>query len=114
MELDRQLFIRHAKGVSPTQVGKTFFPAAVKVLNEIDMMQGLFDESPPLVPLRIALMPFLWGERVGVIINELILSLPELDLTVVDWNEEADVWIRQSYPLPLTLAQVLPEVGLAG
>ena len=92
-ELDKQLFIRHAKGASPTQAGKTFYPAAVKVLNEIRTMQGLFHESNPLVPLRIALMPFLSGERVGLIINELIISLPGLDLTVVDWNEEADARI---------------------
>jgi DNA-binding transcriptional LysR family regulator len=92
-ELDRQLFIRHAKGASPTQAGKTFYPAAVKVLNEINTMQVLFHKCPPHVPLRIALMPFLSGERVGLIINELIISLPELDLTVVDWNEEADARI---------------------
>lgn len=82
-ELDRQLFIRHAKGASPTQAGKTFYPAAVKVLNEINTMQVLFHKCPPHVPLRIALMPFLSGERVGLIINELIISLPELDLTQV-------------------------------
>jgi len=93
MELDRQLFIRHAKGASPTQAGKTFYPAAVKVLNEIRVMQGLFHDCPTPVPLRIALMPFLSGERVGLIINELIISLPELDLTVVDWNEDADARI---------------------
>lgn len=92
-ELDRQLFIRHAKGASPTQAGKTFYPAAVKVLGDINMMRGLFHECQSLVPLRIALMPFLSGERVGLIINELIISLPELDLTVVDWNEEADARI---------------------
>ena len=92
-ELSRQLFIRHAKGASPTQAGKTFYPSAVKVLNEINTMQGLFHDCPALLPLRISLMPFLSGERVGVIINELITTLPELDLTVVDWNEEADARI---------------------
>lgn len=92
-ELDKQLFIRHAKGASPTMAGKTLYPSAVKVLNEINTMQGLFQYSPPLVPLRIALMPFLSGERVGMVINELIMSLPDLDLTVVDWNEDADARI---------------------
>jgi len=92
-ELDKQLFIRHAKGASPTQAGKTLYPSAVKVLNEINTMQGLFHDSSPLVPLRIALMPFLSGERIGMVINELITSLPELDLTVVDWNEDADARI---------------------
>lgn len=93
MELGKQLFIRHAKGASPTQAGKTFYPAAARVINEFITMQGLFQECPPLDPLRVALMPFLSGERVGKIINELILSMPELDLTVVGWNEEADARI---------------------
>lgn len=91
-ELDKQLFIRHAKGASPTQAGKQFYPGAVKVINEMSMLQGLFDECQPLVPLRIALMPFLSGERVGLIINELIISLPELDLTVVDRNVKGCFW----------------------
>jgi hypothetical protein len=56
-------------------------------------MQELFHDCPPLLSLRIALMPFLSGERVGMIVNELITSLPELDLTVVDWNEDADARI---------------------
>jgi len=60
------LFIRHAKGASPTQAGKTFYPSAVKVLNEINTMQGLFHDCPTLLPLRIALMPFLSGERIGL------------------------------------------------
>ena len=92
-ELDKKLFIRHAKGASPTQAGKALYPSAVKVLNEINTMQGMFHGSSPLVPLRIALMPFLSGERIGMVINELITSLPELDLTVVDWNEDADARI---------------------
>ncbi len=78
---------------SPTHAGKIFYPAAVKVLNEINSMHQLFYDCPPLIPLRIALMPFLSGVRVGLIINELIISLPELDLTVVDWNEESDARI---------------------
>ncbi len=92
-ELDRQLFIRHAKGVSPTQMGKELYPSALKVINEIQAMQGLFDIPPALIHLRLALMPFLSGERVGLIIKALITSLPKLNLTVVDWNEEADARI---------------------
>ena len=92
-ELDRQLFIRHAKGVSPTQMGKELYPSALKVINEIQAMQGLFDIPPALIHLRLALMPFLSGERVGLIIKALITYLPKLNLTVVDWNEEADARI---------------------
>ena len=92
-ELDCQLFIRHSKGVSPTQDGKSLYPYAIKVLGDIQTMQGLFQEKIPLLPLKIGLMPFLSGERIGRIIKELLDTIPGLDLTIIDWNEEADARI---------------------
>jgi DNA-binding transcriptional LysR family regulator len=38
-------------------------------------------------------MPFLSGERIGKFIKELLNSIEGLDLTIVDWNEEADARI---------------------
>ena len=95
-ELDCQLFIRHSKGVSPTQDGKSLYPYAIKVMGDIQTMQGLFQEKIPLLPLKIGLMPFLSGERIGRIIKELLDTIPGLDLTIIDWNEEADARIVSS------------------
>lgn len=95
-ELDCQLFIRHSKGVSPTQDGKVLYPHAIKVLGDIQSMQGLFHEKKPLLPFKIGLMPFLSGELIGRIIKAWLDSIPELDLTIIDWNEEADARIVSS------------------
>lgn len=97
-ELERQLFIRHSKGVSPTRAGKTFYPYASKVINDVQNMQDLFkeDEQTPTVPLRLALMPFLSGEYIGLIIKELLNSVQGLDLSVVDINKDADARIISS------------------
>lgn len=95
-ELDCQLFIRHSKGVSPTQDGKILYPYALKVMGDIQGMQRLFHEKKPLLPLKIGLMPFLSGERIGRIIKKWLDTIPELDLTVVDWNDEADARIVSS------------------
>lgn len=95
-ELDRQLFIRHSKGVSPTHAGKRLYPYALKVLNDVQTVQNLFQEQTQVIPLKIALMPFLSGERVGRIIKELLDTIQNLDLTIVDWNEEADARIVSS------------------
>jgi len=92
-ELDRQLFIRHARGVSPTQAGKELYPYAQKVMSDIQNLQNLFAEKSPSLPLRIGLMPFLSGVLVGTIIKELLEKVPGLDLTVVDWNENSDARI---------------------
>ena len=95
-ELDCQLFIRHSKGVSPTQDGKTFYPHAIKVMGNIQAMQRLFQKKVPLLPLKIGLMPFLSGERIGRIIKGWLEDIQGLDLTIVNWNEEADARIVSS------------------
>ncbi len=95
-ELERELFIRHSKGVSPTQSGKKFYPYAIKVTADIQSMQKMFQEHLPQVSLKIAIMPFLSGDRVGRIIKQLLETIEDLDLTIVDWNEKADTRIVSS------------------
>ncbi|MBV5330096.1 MAG: LysR family transcriptional regulator [Chlorobium sp.] len=92
-ELNCQLFIRNPKGVTPTLAANTLYPFAYKVLEEIQSIKGLFVESAPSVSLKISLMPFLSGQRVCLIINELVTSISGLDLTIVDLTEEADARI---------------------
>lgn len=95
-ELGRQLFIRHSKGVSPTRAGKTLYPYAIKVIGDVQSLQELFQKETQQLPLKIALMPFLSGKRVGLIIKELLDRVEGLDLTIVDWNENADARIVSS------------------
>ena len=95
-ELERQLFIRHSKGVSPTQAANALFPHANKVLKDIQKIQDLFQEQPEHLPLKIAIMPFLSGERISQIIKKLLGTIKGLDLSIADWNEEADARIISS------------------
>jgi DNA-binding transcriptional LysR family regulator len=97
-ELEQQLFIRHSKGVSPTRAGKTLYPRALKVINDVQGMQNLFKdhEQGPIVHLELALMPFLSGQYISLIIKELLRSVPGLDLKVVELNEDADARIVSS------------------
>ena len=95
-ELEQQLFIRHSKGVSPTRAGKILYPYAINVLGDVQTMQGMFQEQRVQLPLKIAIMPFLSGKRIGQIIKELLDTINGLDLTIVDWNEEADARIVSS------------------
>ncbi len=95
-ELGQHLFIRHSKGVSPTRAGKILYPYAINVLGDIQTMQGMFQEKRSQLPLKIAVMPFLSGKRIGQIIKELLDTIHGLDLTIVDWNEEADARIVSS------------------
>jgi LysR family transcriptional regulator, benzoate and cis,cis-muconate-responsive activator of ben and cat genes len=95
-ELDRQLFIRHPKGVTPTRSGTNLYPYAVKVIADVQAIRGLFQEQRPQISLRLALMPFLSGQSISLIIKDLLANVPDLDLTIVDLNEEADARIISS------------------
>lgn len=95
-ELDRQLFVRHAKGVTPTQAGDQLYPYARKVLDDIQSIQGFFREPRPHIPFKLAIMPFLSGQNISMIVKALLDMVTGLDLTIVDLNEEADARIVSS------------------
>lgn len=95
-ELDHQLFIRHPKGVTPTRAGNNLYPYAHKVLADVQAIKGLFSEKTSQIPLKLALMPFLSGQNISLIIKELFATVEGLDLTIVDLNEEADARIISS------------------
>ena len=92
-ELGCPLFVRHSKGVTPTQEGTLFYPNANRILADVAATKQQFQAKPRHLPLRLALMPFLSGRRVSYIVKALIQQLPGLDLTLVDTMEEADARI---------------------
>lgn len=95
-ELDHPLFIRHPKGVTPTRAGNNLYPYAQKVLADVQAIKGLFNDQAPQIPLKLALMPFLSGHNISLIIKELLSTVKGLNLTIVDLGEEADARIISS------------------
>jgi len=92
-DLESQLFLRHTKGVTPTPSGERLYPYACKVFDDMQAIKHMFKEPSPQISLNIALMPFLSGKRISLIIKVLLASVPGLDLTVVDLTEQADARI---------------------
>jgi LysR family transcriptional regulator, benzoate and cis,cis-muconate-responsive activator of ben and cat genes len=92
-ELGCTLFVRHAKGVTPTPSGSALYPKAFKVLADIGDIKGLFKEGEETIPLQLALSPFLGSERVSVIVKTLIDSVVGLELELVDVSEPCDARI---------------------
>ncbi len=93
-ELNCQLFIRHTKGVTPTQAGNNLYPYASKVVGDVQIIKELFKEPMQKITMKLALMPFLSGRRISMIIKDLLVQ--GLDLTIVDLSEEADARIISS------------------
>ncbi len=92
-ELDCQLFVRHAKGVTPTPAAEALYPKACDVLSRVSDIKTLARKTVTKVPLRLALSPFLGSERVSEIVKTLLDSVSGLELTLVDIDEPCDVRI---------------------
>lgn len=95
-ELDCLLFVRHSKGVTPTPQGTQLYPAAFSILESVHAVKLQFQDKAEAMHVRLALMPFLSGKKVGEVIKALCREVPGLDLTVVDISEEADLRIVSS------------------
>ena len=95
-ELDHPLFLRHPRGVTPTRAGNNLYPYAHKVLADVETIKGLFNEQVPEISLRLAIMPFLSGQNISLIIKDLLATITGLNLTIVDLSEEADARIISS------------------
>jgi len=93
-ELNCQLFIRHTKGVTPSQAGNNLYPYASKVVGDIQAINDLFKAPAVKIALKLALMPFLSGQRISLILKDLLVQ--GLDLTIVDLSETADARIISS------------------
>ena len=93
-ELNCQLFIRHTKGVTPSQAGNNLYPYASKVVGDIQAINDLFKAPTRKIALKLALMPFLSGHRISLILKDLLVQ--GLDLTIVDVSESADARIISS------------------
>lgn len=89
-DLDCPLFVRHAKGVTPTPAGEALYPKALNVLSDINDIKGLFKAGTERIPLKLALSPFLGSERVSEIVKTLIDSVSNLELTLVDIDDPCD------------------------
>lgn len=92
-ELGCQLFVRHAKGVSPTPEGMQLYPKAKELLFGVRELKSLFTSVGLKRQLKLALSPFLGSVRISSIVKMLLESIPDLELTLVDCDEPADARI---------------------
>ncbi|MBJ7537867.1 LysR family transcriptional regulator [Marinomonas transparens] len=90
-DLDAKLFVRHSKGVSPTDNGTQLYPHACKMVGDLSAMRNLFVDSPTPLSLSISLTPFLSGSLISQVIKTMLNKIPGLTLNLVDESESADL-----------------------
>jgi len=90
-DLGTNLFVRHSKGVTPTDSGTQLYPHACKMISEMNAMRELFSQPANSLDLSVSLMPFLSGALIGKVIKTMLEEVPELKLSLVDDTESADL-----------------------
>lgn len=90
-DLGTKLFVRHSKGVTPTDSGSQLYPHACKMVADMNAMRGMFSDSSTPLELSISLAPFLSGALISQVIKKLLDDIPGLTLSLVDESEQADL-----------------------
>lgn len=90
-DLGTKLFLRHSKGVSPTDNGSQLYPHACKMVSDLSAMRSLFTDTLTPLALSISLTPFLSGALISQVIKTMLDEVSGLTLKLVDESESADL-----------------------
>jgi len=90
-DLDTKLFVRHSKGVAPTDSGTLLYPHACRMVNELNDIKDMFRKNAQPLALSISLAPFLSGTLISQVIKTMLDDIPGLTLSLVDASESADL-----------------------
>src|SRR5712691_1961250 len=91
-ELGTTLFIRHKKGVAPTEAAEQFHSVARRILNDADAARNLFRKPVGKQTLTLGLMRTLDMPRTIALLKPLTAS-PDIALRLVGMKESADARI---------------------
>ncbi|MEH6649074.1 MAG: LysR family transcriptional regulator [Motiliproteus sp.] len=87
------LFVRHPKGVSPTEDGERLYPLSKKLTGEAHAIRNLFSDKPRPLPFRLGLMRSLGAERMSLLLKDLTLGQEAMELNLVNPEEDCDARI---------------------
>ena len=95
-ELNCNLFVRHARGVKPTQQGDTLYQHALNLLGQAKAIQGLFDQEQTSQPFSLGLIRSLGVDRMSRLLKDFATAVPQLELSLVSPQAPADARIINS------------------
>jgi DNA-binding transcriptional LysR family regulator len=89
-DLDITLFVRHARGVLPTDAADKLYPKAKEMAEKAKSISNLFSESPKPVLLRLGIMRSLGAQRMSYLLKKITEEIENIELTLVDPEEPCD------------------------
>jgi DNA-binding transcriptional LysR family regulator len=92
-ELSKQLFIRHTRGVIPSDAGKQLYPLAKALLGQASAIKSLFIEENENIPVKLGITNGLGIARMSALLKDFTSSVDNMELTLVSPNEPCDAKI---------------------
>ncbi|SEL21747.1 DNA-binding transcriptional regulator, LysR family [Colwellia chukchiensis] len=92
-QLKVTLFIRHARGVTPTEQGEKLFPLAKQLLGQAGAIKNVFSEKPLKKPFNLGVTRGLGVARMSLLLKDFTSAKPNVELTLVPHNENVDARI---------------------
>ena len=82
--LGESLFVRHTRGVSPTDAGHRLYPLSQQLTGQARSIKQVFQKKSSIKPFRLGVVPALGASRMSHLLKEIIDSEDGLELTLVD------------------------------
>jgi len=86
--LDEPLFIRHARGVTPTEAGDRLYPLSQQLTGQARSIKQIFQKKSTIKPFRLGVVAALGAARMSHLLKEIIDSVDGLELTLVDSEKQ--------------------------
>ena len=92
-QLNVPLFIRHARGVTPSEHGVKLFPLAKKLLGQAGAIKSVFAEKSNKQPFNLGVTRGLGVERMSSLLKDFTAENPFVELTLVPHTDVVDARI---------------------
>jgi len=90
------LFVRHAKGVTPTFEGKRLYPLSKKLTGDAKAIETLFNTQVYSTAVTLGLKRSLGADRMSLLLKDVVSGSEPMELTLVSADEPCDARIVAS------------------
>jgi len=99
-DLDVIFFVRHARGVLPTNAADKLYPKAKEIADNAKSINHLFSGAPTPVILRLGIMRSLGAQRMCSLLKSITEKIANVELTLVDPEEPCDARVVVAHSVP--------------
>lgn len=89
-DLGITLFVRHARGVLPTDAADKLYPKAKEMAEKANSIANLFSDAPCPIILRLGIMRSLGAKRMSHLLKSITEKIANIELTLVEPEEPCD------------------------